>query len=54
MARFFLKEMRLDTVDNELIALYIRFAKLQKQIVRLNAELDNVRELIRQKGVCNV
>lgn len=36
--------------DSELIELYLRFAKLQKQIVRLQAELDNVRSLIRSKG----
>lgn len=37
-------------VDNDLLELYLRFAKLSKQLVRLQAELDNVRELIRQKG----
>lgn len=34
----------------ELVLLYVRFAKLQKQLVRIQAELDNVRELIRQKS----
>lgn len=37
--------------DLELVNLYMRFAKLQKRIVALNAELDNVRELIKQKGI---
>lgn len=37
--------------DRELVELYIRFATLQKKLVKLNAELDNVRELIRQKGI---
>lgn len=35
----------------EIVLLYVRFAKLQKQLVRIQAELDNVRELIRQKGL---
>lgn len=34
----------------EIVLLYVRFAKLQKQLVRIQAELDNVRELIRQKS----
>jgi molecular chaperone GrpE (heat shock protein) len=37
-------------VDSELQELYLRFAKLYKQLYRIQAELDNVRELIRQKG----
>jgi len=37
--------------DQELVALYIRFAAIQKKLVKLNAELDNVRVLIRQRGV---
>ena len=43
--------MRLMMVDKDLLELYLRFAKLSKQLVRIQAELDNVRELIRQKGV---
>jgi len=35
----------------ELVQLYIRYANTQKRIVRLQAELDNVRELIRQQGM---
>jgi len=35
----------------ELIKLYMRFATLQKRLIRIQAELDNVRELIRQKGM---
>lgn len=38
-------------VDQELIALYVRFAAIQKKLVKLNAELDNVREQIKQRGV---
>jgi len=38
-------------VDKELLELYLRFAKLSKSLVRIQAELDNVRELIRQKGM---
>lgn len=38
-------------VDQDLLELYLRFAKLSKQLVRIQAELDNVRELIRQKGM---
>ncbi len=38
-------------VDSELLELYLRFAKLSKQLVRIQAELDNVRELIRSKGM---
>jgi len=38
-------------IDSELVALYMRFAAIQKRLVKLNAELDNVRELIRQKGI---
>lgn len=34
----------------ELVLLYVRYAKLQKQLVRIQAELDNVRELIRQNS----
>ena len=37
--------------DDELVELYIQFAKIKKRIVFLQAELDNVRELIRQKGM---
>ena len=37
--------------DQELLELYSRFAKLSKQLVRIQAELDNVRELIRSKGL---
>jgi len=37
--------------DSELLELYLRFAKLSKQLVRIQAELDNVRELIRSKGM---
>ncbi len=37
--------------DLELVNLYMRFAKLQKRMVALKAELDNVRELIKQKGI---
>lgn len=38
-------------VDQELIALYVRFAAIQKKLVKLNAELDNVREQIKQRGL---
>lgn len=38
-------------VDKEILELYLRFAKLSKQLIRIQAELDNVRELIRQKGL---
>ncbi len=41
----------LKSYDKELVALYMRFAVLQKRLVKLSAELDNVRELIRQKGI---
>lgn len=34
----------------ELVLLYVRYFKLQKQLVRIQAELDNVHELIRQKS----
>lgn len=37
--------------DRELVELFMRFAALQKRLVKLNAELDNFRELIRQKGI---
>lgn len=37
-------------IDPELLQLYVRLVKLQKQCVRIQAEIDNVRELIRQKG----
>ena len=37
-------------IDPELLQLYVRLVKLQKQLVRIKAEIDNVRELIRQKG----
>lgn len=37
-------------VPQELLELYARLVKLQKQRVRIQAEIDNVRELIRQKG----
>lgn len=37
-------------IDPELLQLYVRLVKLQKQRVRIQAEIDNVRELIRQKG----
>lgn len=43
-------ELIMSNPTPELIELYIRFAKLQKQIVKIEAELDNVRELIRQKS----
>lgn len=43
--------MRLTMVDSDLLELYLRFAKLSKQLVRIQAELDNVRELISQKGI---
>jgi hypothetical protein len=36
--------------DRELVDLFMRFRVLQNRLVKLNAELDNVRELIRQKG----
>jgi hypothetical protein len=35
----------------ELVVLYMRYATLQKRLIRIQAELDNVRELIKQKGV---
>ena len=37
-------------VPSDLLELYARLVKLQKQHVRISAEIDNVRELIRQKG----
>lgn len=37
-------------IDDELLQLYARLIKLQKQRARIQAEIDNVRELIRQKG----
>jgi hypothetical protein len=43
--------MELIMDDIELVNLYMRFAKLKKRIVLLQAELDNVRELIKQKGI---
>lgn len=43
--------MDLLMVDSELVALYARFVAIKKRLVNLNAELDNVSELIRQKGV---
>ena len=46
-----MSDFQSNSPDQELVQLYLRFAKLQKQIVRSNAELDNVRELIRQKGM---
>lgn len=39
-----------DDVSQELLELYARLVRLQKQRVRISAEIDNVRELIRQKG----
>lgn len=40
----------LSELSVELFELYARLVKLQKQRVRISAEIDNVRELIRQKG----
>lgn len=38
-------------IDDDLMQLYLRFAKLSRSLVRIQAELDNVRESIRQKGL---
>lgn len=43
--------MELIMDDMELAGLYMRFVKLQKRMVALKAEMDNVRELIKQKGI---
>lgn len=40
----------MEDISQELLELYARLVKLQKQRVRIAAEIDNVRELIRQKG----
>ena len=40
----------MNEIDPELLELYARLVKLQKQRVRIQAEIDNIRELIRQKG----
>lgn len=40
----------MNDIDSELIELYDRLVKLQKRRVRIQAEIDNVRELIRMKG----
>lgn len=39
-----------DVVPQELLELYFRLVKMQKQRVRIQAEIDNILELIRQKG----
>ena len=44
------KTKTLPEMSVELFELYARLVKLQKQLVRIKAEIDNVRELIRQKG----
>lgn len=44
-----MSDLQLSQPDSELIKLYVRFAALQKKLVELHAELDNVYELIRQK-----
>lgn len=46
-----MSDLQISQPDPELIKLYVRFAALQKKLVKLNVELDNVRELIRQKGM---
>lgn len=41
----------MEEISQELLELYARLVKLQKQRVRIQAEIDNVRELIREKGL---
>lgn len=40
-----------ESLTVELVKLYIRYAKLIQRQAKINAELDNVRELIRQQGM---
>jgi len=38
-------------VDQEMIALYARWHALEKKLVKIKAEIDNIREQIKQKDL---
>ena len=44
------KTQNFEPLSMEMFELYARLVKLQKQRIRISAEIDNLRELIRQKG----